>query len=396
MPSQGATTMVEMREAVIHPFDNLSLERLCGRTSGKWRWYADDVLPLWVAEMDVNLAAPIVAAVTDALANGDTGYPCGNAYPEAVASFAADRWGWTFAPATASQVTDVMTGIIEIVRVLSQADEAIVVTPPIYPPFFMVAQTLGRTLISAPLDAHNRLDPERIEAALKEATAGGKGAFLLLSNPHNPTGTVHTREEMAAVARLARQYGVRVIADEIHAPLMMPTSTFTPYLTVAGTGKDFSVLSASKGWNLAGFKAAIVVPGAGAVDDLRSLPMRIGGHPGHIGVIAHTAAFSRARDWLDETVAGIDANRHLLAELLREHLPGARYTPPEGTYLAWIDCRELGLGDDPSEIFRERGKVALTNGTEFGDGGNGFVRLNLATTPEIVTEAVHRMASVLA
>jgi cystathionine beta-lyase len=218
---------------------------------------------------------------------------------------------------------------------------------------------------------------------------------LLLSNPHNPTGTVHTRAELDEVARLARQYGVRVIADEIHAPLIMPTSTFTPYLSATGTGTDVSVTSASEGWNLAGFKAAIIVPGAEAFADLSSMPQRIGGHPGHLGVMAHTAAYRDARDWLDETLAGIDANRHLLAELLREQVPGACYIPPEGTYLAWIDCRELGLGEDPAETFKNRGKVAFTSGGHFGEGGQGFVRFNLATTPEIVTEAVRRMAATL-
>lgn len=388
--------MEQTHMSVANPFEDLALDRLRSRTSAKWRYYPEDVLPLWVAEMDAAVAPPIVDAVHEALANGDTGYPAGHAYAEAMAGFAADRWGWTFDPETAAKVTDVMTGILEVIRVISPDDEAIVLTPPVYPPFYGVARTLGRTVVEARLDADDRLDPATLESAFAEATAGGRRAILILSNPHNPTGTVHTRAELEDVARLARQYGVRVIADEIHAPLQMPTSTFTPYLTAANTEPDFAVSSASKGWNLAGFKAALIVPGADSAADLETLSTRMGNHPGHIGLIAHTAAYDHARPWLEAAVAGIDANRHALTGLLHEHLPNARYRPPESTYLAWIDCRALGLGDDPAEAFLERGRVALSSGMGFGAGGAGFVRLNLATSPAIMAEAVTRMASVQA
>jgi cystathionine beta-lyase len=388
--------MREHQPAVVkNPFDDLTLERLRRRTSAKWQDYPDDVLPLWVAEMDADVARPIVAAVRGALANGDTGYPAGNAqaYAEAMASFAADRWGWSFDPSTTAQVTDVMTGILEIIRIVSPDGEAIVLTPPVYPPFFAVAQTLGRPVVGAPLTGGHRLDPAALEAAFMNATTGGRSAILLLSNPHNPTGTVHTRAELDEVARLARQYGIRVIADEIHAPLVMPTSNFTPYLTARGSAQDFSVSSASKGWNLAGFKAAVIVPGADSAMDLHTLPHRVGSHPGHVGLIAHTAAYTYARSWLDAVIAGIDANRLALNGLLHERLPDARYCPPESTYLAWIDCRGLGLGDDPARVFLERGRVALSSGMPFGGDGAGHVRLNLATSPAILAEAVARMAS---
>ncbi|CAA9540253.1 MAG: Cystathionine beta-lyase, type II [uncultured Thermomicrobiales bacterium] len=386
--------MALLPHSIANPFSDLSLERLRRRTSAKWRVYPEDVLPLWVAEMDAMIASPIVAAVQTALSNGDTGYPAGFAYAESMASFALDRWRWAFDPSTTAMVTDVMTGIVEVIRIISPDDEAIVVTPPVYPPFYGVARTLGRTIVLAPLDPQYRLDSAALEAAFIKATMRRRGAILLLANPHNPAGTVPTREELDEVARLARQYGVRVIADEIHAPLMMPTSTFTPYLMASGTGPDFSVSSASKGWNLAAFKAAVIVPGTDSVRDLQSFPEREGNHPGHIGLIAHTAAYNDARSWLDAAVAGIDANRHTLAALLGELLPNARYCPPESTYLAWIDCGELGLGDEPAKVFLEHGRVALSSGTAFGEGGAGYVRLNLATSTQILTEAVTRMASV--
>ena len=383
--------MRNVREVVANPFADLAVEQLRRRTSAKWRVYPNDVLPLWVAEMDAVIASEIASAVQEALEIGDTGYPHGHGYAEALASFAADRWGWSIDPTMTSQVTDVMSGVRGVVTTVSAAGEAVILTPPVYPPFFGVAKMYDRPIVSAALNAEGRLDPAALEAAFTEATSGGRGAVMLLCNPHNPTGTVHTRAELEMVASLARQYGVRVVSDEIHAPLVMPTSTLTPYLSVAGTEPDFAVTSASKGWNLAGFKAALVVAGADAVEDLKA-PALHGG--GHIAAIAHTAAFNHGRDWLDAAIAGIDENRRLLGDLLETHLPETRYQLPEATYLGWVDCRELGLGDDPAAAFLEQGRVALTAGTGFGDGGAGYVRVNLATSPAILEEAVTRMASV--
>ena len=388
--------MVQAVEPVANPFDDLALDRLRRRTSAKWRMYPEDVLPLWVAEMDAVVAPPIVEAVHEALLMGDTGYPAGHAYAEAMAGFGADCWGWAFDPVTTAKVTDVLTGVMEIIRITSLDGGAIVVTPPVYPPFYMIAKTLDRPVFEAPLTGDYRLDPETLERAFVEATRGGRSATLILSNPHNPTGTVHTREELEQVARLARQYSVRVIADEIHAPLQMPTSTFVPYLAAAGTERDFSVMSASKGWNLAGFKAALVIPGSEGRDVIAAMAGRAGSHPGHIGLIAHTAAITHACAWLDAAIVGIDRNRMALTGMLAEHLPGTVYTPPESTYLAWVDCRPLGLGDDPAAAFLERGRVALSSGVPFGPGGAGHVRVNLATSPAVLLEAVQRMASVVA
>jgi cystathionine beta-lyase len=190
--------MSALQEAVINPLADLELERLRSRTCAKWSVYPDDVLPLWVAEMDAVIAPPISAAVKDALDNGDTGYPFGHGYAEALASFASDRWGWTFDPAATSMVADVMSGVKEVARALGTDASAVIVTPPVYPPFFGVANKLGRTIVEAPLDAEGRLNQAALEAAFSEATAGGRSAVMLLCNPHNPTGTVHTRAELDA------------------------------------------------------------------------------------------------------------------------------------------------------------------------------------------------------
>src|SRR5690606_35067137 len=194
-----------------------------------------------------------------------------------------------------------------------------------------------------------------------------------------------------AVAALADRYGVRVVADEIHAPLVVGDTDFVPYLSVPGGERGLSLMSASKAWNLAGLKAALAIAGPGAAEDLARMPEEVGHGPSHLGVIAHTAALREGTDWLDAVLAGIDANRRLLARLLAEHLPDVRYRPGEATYLAWLDCRALGLGDDPARVFLERGRVALSPGPAFGTGGAGHARLNLAASPEVIEEAVRRM-----
>ncbi|GGW71471.1 cystathionine beta-lyase [Streptomyces lucensis JCM 4490] len=376
------------------PLHALDLARLRRRTSMKWRTYPEDVLPLWVAEMDVPLAEPVVRAVTDALALGDTGYPVGTAYAEALAAFAAERWKWEgIAVERTAVVPDVMLGVVEMLRLVTGPGDPVIVNPPVYPPFFQFVEHMDRRVVQVPLDAGMRVDPAALEQAFREATADGGRAAYLLCSPHNPTGTVHTAGELAAVAGLAERHGVRVVADEIHAPLVAPGVTFVPYLSVPGAERGLSLMSASKGWNLAGLKAALALAGPAAAADLGRLPEEVGHGPSHLGVIAHTAALREATGWLDAVLAGVQANRNLLTALLAEHLPAVRAYPAEATYLAWLDCRPLGLGDDPAQVFLDRGRVALSSGLPFGAGGAGHARLNLATPPEILTEGVRRMAA---
>ncbi|MFH9861568.1 MalY/PatB family protein [Streptomyces sp. NPDC017202] len=379
-----------------NPLRALTLDRLRRRTSMKWRTYPDDVLPLWVAEMDVPLAEPVVRAVGDAMTLGDTGYPAGSGYAEALAAFAAKRWGWHgLAVGRTAIVPDVMLGVVEMLRLVTGPGDPVVVNPPVYPPFFAFVEHMDRRIAEAPLGADGRLDLDVLEAAYRRATAGGGRAAHLLCSPHNPTGTVHTAGELAAVAALADRYGVRVVADEIHAPLTAAGVDFVPYLSVPGADGGLSLMSASKAWNLAGLKAALAVAGPAAGADLARLPEEVGHGPRHVGVLAHTAALRDGTAWLDALLTGLDDNRRLLAGLLADQLPGVGYRPGEGTYLAWLDCRALGLGDDPARVFLERGRVALSPGPDFGTGGAGHVRLNLATSPDILTEGVRRMAAAL-
>ena len=390
------------------PLEQLPIERLRARTSLKWSTYPPDVLPLWVAEMDVLLAPPVAAALHAAIDAGDTGYPAGSGYALAVRDYAARHWAWPGLDIDRTAVVpDVMMGITETLRLVTSPGDPVVVCAPVYPPFYAFTRSAGRTIIEAPLGAGGRLDLDALDQALAAANAGSGRGALLLSNPHNPTGAAHTRAELEAVAAAAARHHVRVISDEIHAPLVLPGAQFTPYLSVDGADDAFALVSASKAWNLAGLKAALLIAGPEAVADLRRLPEEVGHGPSHLGVIAHTAAFRDGQPWLTSLLAGLAANRDLLGELLAVHLPQVRYRPPEATYLAWLDCRALGLHDPdaatedhlvrdlagPALMFLDRARVALSSGHVFGRGGAGFVRLNFATSPAILREAIERMGA---
>jgi cystathionine beta-lyase len=252
---------------------------------------------------------------------------------------------------------------------------------------------VGRRVVEAPLGPDGRLDLAALATALGEATRGGEGAAYLLASPHNPTGTVHTAAELTAAGELAASHGVPVVVDEIHAPLVYGPDRFTPYLSLPVGAAGFVLHSASKAFNLAGLNAALALAGDEAAARLARMPEEAGFGASHLGVIAQTAALSEGDAWLDALVAGLDANRRLVGDLLAAHLPAVGYRPPQATYLAWLDCRALGLGADPAAAFRERGRVALSSGLPFGTGGEGHARLNFATSPEILTEAVGRMAA---
>ena len=377
----------------------------------KWTVHPPDVLPLWVAEMDVLLAPAVADTLHRAVADGDTGYPSGHAYADALAGFAADRWRWDgIAVERTAIVADVMMGIVETLRLLNEPGDTVIVCAPVYPPFYAFATHSGRRVIEAPLTPGGRLDLDAITDACTAARRLSNRPVLLLCNPHNPTGTVHTRSELTAVAALARRHGVRVVSDEIHAPLVLPGADFVSYLSVPGAEDAFALFSASKAWNLAGLKAALLVAGSEAATDLARLPEEVSHGPSHLGVLAHTAAFAHGRAWLDALLEGLDHNRSLLTSLVNQHLPAVDMVRPEATYLAWLDCRRLGLHSagpsdgpgvvsdlsGPARMFLDRARVALSSGHVFGTGGSGFVRLNYATTSAILRDAVQRMGAAVA
>ncbi|WP_396652841.1 MalY/PatB family protein [Microbacterium sp. Marseille-Q6965] len=381
------------------PLDALPLHVLRTRTSSKWMRYPDDVLPLFVAETDFALAEPVERVLLDAVRRGDTGYapPGDSRIPMAFAGFAARRFGWQVDPARVRTTCDVMMGVAELLRAVTAPGDRVVITPPVYPPFFDVHDESRTVAESVPLlrsDEGWTLDL----AGIDRAFAGGARA-ILLCNPHNPTGTVHDAGTLAELARIAQRHGAWVISDEIHAPLTLPGATFTPFLTAAPEAAEvgFALTSASKAFNLAGLKCAFIVTAADEPARIvRRIPDEVEWRTSILGLIAGEAALSLGDAWLDALLARLDTNRHLLSDLLAEHAPGALYRPPQAGFLAWVDFTALGWGEDPAALILKAARVALNPGPSFGEPGRGFARINIGTGPEILSEALRRIGALRA
>jgi cystathionine beta-lyase len=370
-----------------------ALEDLRRRKSFKWRAYPGDVLPAFVAEMDFDIAEPIKNAIREALDANDVGYPDKGELGDAYAGFASARLGWAADPALVVPIPDVMTGIVEALTALTPPGSAVAISPPVYPPFFFRLRLAERRLAEAPLrNTGGRYDLD-LDALDRVLAAEDVHAYLLCS-PHNPVGRVWSRDQLMAVADLCVKHDVALLVDEIHAPLVLPGALFVPFLSLGHPVTERAIVftSATKGWNIPGVKCGVAIAGSPAAmavleerwDALMS---------SQLGVVASVAAFTSARPWLDAMVAQLDENRTLLTRLLAESLPAVGYVPPEASFLTWLDCRGLGLGDDPAAAFLERGRVALSPGPDFGDQGRGYARLNIGTSPALIGEAVKRMAA---
>ena len=378
--------------------DAIDLADLRRRLSAKYQRYDADVIPAWVAEMDFPLAAPIAAALHAAIDRSDVGYRTEMGLPQALSDFASAHWDWELPADRVALIPDVLTGVAQGLILLTSPGDGVVLNTPVYPPFFStIGEVVGRTIVDVPMARAQDGSYDWDLPALETAFARTDVTAFVLCNPHNPTGTVATRSTLATIATLAGEHGVAVISDEIHGPLTLPGAAHIPYLTVADDDASaVGLVSASKAWNLAGLKCAQLVGTArtSAIVAER-MPLEVTYGTGHLGVIAAEAAYRHGGSWLDDVVAILDHNRRYVADLVAEHLPDARYVPPEASYLAWIDFRAYDLGPDPAEVLVEQARVALSPGPTFGTGGEGFARLNMATSPAILAEIVRRLAGVI-
>lgn len=382
----------------VTPLEALPLDLLRQRTSTKWSKYGADILPFFVAETDYPLAPAISRALARAVELGDTGYtPPAPGIRETFVGFAQRRLAWTVDPSHVFWTADVIMGVVEILRRVIEPGERVVVMPPVYPPFYDTVEEAGGVIDRVPLARTAtgwELDLEGIEAAL----TGGARA-ILLCNPHNPTGTVHSPESLRGLAEIAERHGVPVISDEIHAPLTHAPMVFSPFLTVSDAARSigYAVTSVSKTFNLAGLKCAIMVGGSDRQANLiRRLPWEVEWRTGHFGAIAHIAACAPESDeWVDGLLAALAENRRLLTELLAEHLPRARYIEPDAGYLAWVDLSDYGWGDNPARTILRDAKVAFHHGPLFGDEGKGHVRINFGCSPDLLRDAIARVGAMV-
>ncbi|MEV0590342.1 MalY/PatB family protein [Nonomuraea cavernae] len=373
---------------------DIPLEELRRRRSAKWTHHPSDVLPLPVAEMDVRLAPSVAAALRSAVERSDTGYAGDSTeLTDAFRGFAWRRWRWQVEVGSIRTCADVAVGATEVLRRLVSPGDGVVVMPPVYPPFYAWVREAGAEPVPVPLieqQRGGRLDLDGIERALE-----GGVRVVLLCHPHNPLGRVHDLDELRALAELARRHGATVISDEIHGPLTHPGHTFHPYLTVSDAAIEtgITLTSASKAFNLAGLKCALIVTERHRAMFDR-LPHELSWGVGHLGALAATAAYTDGDDWLDRLNGQLAANAALLRDLLARQLSSVTFPEPQATYLAWLDCSPLGFGPDPAATFLDRARVALSSGPDFGAPGQGHTRFNYACSPALIEEAIARMAQI--
>lgn len=380
-------------------FDAITAAELQAAGSRKWTAFPG-CIGAFVAEMDFGIAPPIRQALDKAMADGLTGYLTGallQALGDACAQWQQTHHAWAINPVDIKVMPDVLSSLEVVLRHFLPAGTPVVVPVPCYMPFIPILDWVGNPVIQLPM-LRTADGWQMDEAGLDAAFAGGAG-MLLLCNPHNPIGKVYTREELARISAIVGRHGARVFSDEIHAPLVFAGQQHVPYAAIseAAAGQAITAVSASKMWNLAGLKCAQVVL---TNDQDRALWRRIGHRindaTSTFGVIAHTAAWTHGEPWRQQVLAYLQDNRDVLAQRLAQQLPQIDHIPAQGTYLAWLDCRALDLTPTPQAFFRQHAKVALTDGGECGDGGQGHVRFNFALPRPLLEQALAQMVQVVA
>lgn len=380
-------------------FQLLTEAQLRARGTAKWTRFADDVLPMWVAEMDFTTAAPIVEAITDHVRRQVFGYPSlRSGLADAFAGYAREHWSLDVNPAWLRVVADTTRGVEVGIEAFSPAGSPVIVPSPAYMPFWEIPPVLGREAISVPMLRDDRgrwtLDLPGIDAAF---AAGAR--CMILCQPFNPLGRVFDADELRALTEVVDRHGAWVISDEIHAPLVFEGES-VPYAATseAAAAHTVTVTSASKAWNIPGLRTAWVLPhteDAQATFTRNVSPYKLSGFSS-LGPTANEVALREGQPWLDEAKAQIKANIDWLDAYARREWDGVGFTPMEGTYLAWLDFTALGLPGDPMAWLLNNARVGLSAGPTFGPGGEGCARMNLATSPEILQDACDRITRALA
>ena len=379
-------------------FDALQVPVMRARSGEKWQQYPADVLPMWVADMDFMQADPIRRRLQRALDIGDIGYPWHpqpTALPEVFAERVKRKFGWRVDPRLIELTTEVVQSMHVIVHMFSEPGDGVVIQQPVYGPFASTVNKLGRRLEDNTLreaEVSYVMDLDRLREQAK------RSKILLFCNPHNPTGRVMRREELEAVAEIAIEEDLLVVSDEIHFDLVYPGARHIPIASLSPEieARTITLTSASKGFNIAGLRCAVAVFGSAELKArFMEFPRHLRGGIGSLGIMATEAAWRHAEPWLEDVLVYLEANRDFTSDFLSREMPGVRHVPGESTYFAWMDCRALELGGSAGRFFLENARVGLSDGPSFGDPGTGFARLNFATSREVLTDALGRMAEAL-
>ncbi len=383
-----------------NPHDLYDFDRVIDRRNSdsiKWRWFGD-ALPLWVADMDFPAPEPVLRALRERVAHGIFGYAAEPpALRETMAAWLWRRFGWRVDPAAFVFVPGVVTGFNVACRAFCRPGEGVLVQTPVYPPILDAPANHGLDRQEMPLsrDGSGRytVDPAAMAAAITPATR-----LFILCNPHNPVGRAFTEAELAQMAELCLRHDLIICSDEIHCDLVFSGARHIPIATLSPevASRTVTLMAPSKTFNIPGLGFSLAI-----IEDkelrarFKAAGKDIVPHINVMGYVAALAAYAEGEPWLEACLRYLQGNRDYLAEYVKAHMPGIHLRPPEATYLAWLDCREAGVGETPAEFFLKRAKVALNEGKIFGPGGEGFVRLNFGCPRATLAEALERLAEAL-
>lgn len=357
---------------------------------------ADDSLPLWVADMDFRSPDSVVEALKKAVDHGIFGYSrADESYFDAVAAWYQKRHHLTLQPEWMTCTPGIVFALSIAVRAFTQEGDAVLIQPPVYHPFSRAILRNKRTLVENPLvlkDGHYEMDLEDLEQKVLDEHV----KLMILCNPHNPVGRVWTREELTSLADICLRHHVYVISDEIHGDFVWQGHEQTPYASISEEACLHSMMctAPSKTFNLAGMATSnLFIPDPEMRRKFRSELLDVGQeNMNRLGLFACRAAYEGGGEWLDQLISYLAGNLALVRDFCKKRVPQIQLVEPEGTYLAWLDCRELGMTDDElMAFFSDEAKVWLDPGTHSGEQGSGFMRFNLGSSRSVIAQALDQI-----
>jgi cystathionine beta-lyase len=366
--------------------------------SAKWDAYPSNVLPLWVADMDFKAPEAVLKVLHERVDHGIFGYEseC-RKLKEVFVTWAANHYKWKIKPEEILFIPGVVTGLNLAAQVLMQPGDAVLIQPPVYPPFFGVARNAHFLTVEAPLilddGYHYSIDFDKFEEAITPQTR-----VFILCNPHNPVGRVFTQSELQKLAEICIKYDLMVMSDEIHCDLIYDGRMHVPLagLNLPISERTITLMAPSKTFNIAGLKCSMmIIQNPDLLNRIENGRRGLVGEPSIIGLEAARAAYGLGGEWLNELLVYLKSNRDFIFNYLKNDIPQIEMPNPEGTYLAWLDCKHLDLKPNPYDFFLSQAKVALNDGLSFGVGGNGFVRLNFGCPRKTLIEALDRMKNAI-
>ena len=365
----------------------------------KWNYFDEDVLPMWVADMDFQSPPEVIDVLQERVAHGIFGYggaPAGTR--SAICHHLEKHHHWHVDPDKIHFISGVVTGFTHAIYSLTDPGDVVLVQTPAYPPFLAAPESTGRQIVINELeqeaDGRYVVDFDDFESKI----ASGVRLFILC-NPQNPTGRVFRQDELTRIAEICLRHETLICSDEIHSDLIYPGEQHIPIASLSPEVGQNTVtyFAPSKTFNVAGFSTSVYVAENPEIQNTLSKSMRLLlGHPNILGLHAARAAYQHGGDWLAALMRYLQANRDFLADFVRDELDGISLWRPEGTYLAWLDCRDLALELPPQKFFLEQARVGLNDGADFGAAGEGFVRLNFGCPRDLLEVGLTRMKAALA